>query len=220
MKSRYERETRAAYQDTQRAEEYQQQTRRLTWARLATWRELGQVRRMLAECRLGSGDLVLDAPCGTGIAGQLLGQSGVSVVALDIAMEMMALAREDYRVDRLCGFVRADMKALPFPARAFTGALVLGFMHRVPDSLQNAVLRDLVRVVDRYLILTFSVDNRFQRFKRSVLQRMHGRRYTAPVPRTLADIRLSLEAQGLSVRRCRSVLPALSSSVVILAERT
>jgi hypothetical protein len=133
---------------------------------------------------------------------------------------MMALAREDYRVDRLFGFGRADMKALPFSARAFTGALVLGFMHRVPDSLQEAVLRDLVRVVDRYLILTFSVDNRFQRFKRSVLQRIHGRRYTAPVPRTLADIRLSLEAQGLSVRRCRSVFPALSSSVVILAERT
>ena len=219
MSRRYDSETRAAYQDARRAKAYMYQTRRLTWARFVTSRELELVRTMLAECAVGDREPVLDAPCGTGIAGPLLGRAGVRVVALDLALEMMALARKEYRVDRFSGFVRADMTALPFAARAFAGALVLGFLHRVPESLQESMLRDLVRVVDRYVILTFSVDNRFQRLKRSVLQRIRGREYTAPFPRTLADIRSSLEAQGLSVRRCRWVLPVLSSSVVISAER-
>jgi len=220
MSTIYESETREAYQSAHRAEEYKHQTRRLTWARIVTSRELGLVRTMLDECRHRDDDMVLDAPCGTGIAGSLLRDSGVSVVALDIALEMMALARDDYREDRLHGFVRADMTALPFSSRAFAGALVLGFFHRVPNPVQEMVLRDLVRVVDRYLILTFSVDNRIQRLKRGVLQRLRGRGYTAPVPKTLDDIRASLGAQGLVLRKCKWVLPVLSSSVVIWAERS
>ena len=218
--STYDSETRTAYQDARRAKAYKHQTWRFTWARFVTARELELVRTMLAECGVADSKPVLDAPCGTGIAGPLLGRAGVRVVALDIALQMMALAREEYRGDRFSGFIRADMTALPFPERAFSGALVLGFLHRVPESLQESILHDLVRVVDRYVIVTFSVDNRFQRLKRRVLQRLRGRRYTAPVPRALADIRSSLEAQGLSVRKCRWVLPVLSSSIVISAERT
>ena len=104
MSSKYDNETRAGYQDAQRARAYKYRTQRITWARFTTARELELVQAMLAEYVVEDGEAVLDAPCGTGIAGPLLGQAGVRVVALDIALEMMALARGEYRADDFSGF--------------------------------------------------------------------------------------------------------------------
>lgn len=220
MSSRYQSETREAYQDIDRARAYKHQTKQLTWARFVTSRELRVVRAMLAECCIEDREVVLDAPCGTGITGPLFGRARVRVVALDIALEMMALAREEYHVDHFSGFVRGDMTALPFRERTFAGACVLGFLHRIPELLQEQILGDLVRVIDRFLIITYSVDNKFQRLKRRVLQFIWGRQYTAPVPRSLTDITSSLKAQGLTVIKRQWVFPVLSSSVVILVYRT
>ena len=219
MSSKYQSETLEAYQDTDRARAYKQQTKQLTWARFVTSRELRVVQTMLSDCGIEDREVVLDAPCGTGIIGPLFGRERVRVVALDIALEMMELAREEYDVDRFSGFVRGDMTALPFRERTFVGAFVLGFLHRIPELLQEQIIVDLVRVVDRFLIITYSVDNKFQRLKRRVLQLIWGRQYTAPVPRSLTDITSSLKAQGLTVIKCRWVFPVLSSSVVILAHR-
>jgi ubiquinone/menaquinone biosynthesis C-methylase UbiE len=215
----YESDTRAAYQDSARAASYRDQTRRLTWARVATARELRLVAKMIEDCGGADPGRILDAPCGTGVAGPLLARLGQRATALDVSSEMMSLARAEYPEGSLNGFVRGDMTALPFLDRSFTGAIVLGFMHRLPVDVGELSIQELTRVVDRYLVLTFSVDTQFQRLKKMVLRLLRGPAYIAPAPRALREIRSSLEAAGLAVRQCESVLPGLSSAVVVLAER-
>jgi trans-aconitate 2-methyltransferase len=92
--------------------------------------------QVLDRLRLGGGETVMDAGCGTGrlTAGLLERLPRGRVVAVDLSQNMLAEARS-HLVARFGGqveFIRADLAALPFD-ESFDGVFSTAAFHWVPD---------------------------------------------------------------------------------------
>jgi len=215
----YKKETVEAYQDLEKALAYdQQQSQDLTWARFTTWREVSTVRRALEEFGVYQGTL-LDVPCGTGVAAGAFKVVNSHVTAVDISREMMNLARERYDPETFQGLLQGDITALPFNDGAFDTTVTLGFMHRVPETIKRAAMRELVRVTRSVLVISFSVESPFQHLKRLLVNRFRPGRIFAPAPwerRRIEDLVLSF---GLRIRRRVSVMPLVSAETVLVLEK-
>jgi trans-aconitate methyltransferase len=92
--------------------------------------------QVLDRLRLGGGETVLDAGCGTGrlTAGLLERLPRGRVVAVDLSQNMLTEARAHLstRFGGRIDFVRADLASLPFD-RTFDGAFSTAAFHWVPD---------------------------------------------------------------------------------------
>ena len=216
----YKKETVEAYQDTGKALAYDHQlTKGLTWARFTMWREINAVKRALQELGLEQGRF-LDVPCGTGVAAQSFNSVGGCVTAVDISREMMNLARGRYDPETFLGLLQADIKALPFNDRAFDTTVTLGFMHRVPEPIKLAAMRELVRVTQSFLVISFSVESPFQQLKRLLVNRFRPGQIFAPAPWELGRIEDLVLSLGLRIRRRVMVMPFLSAETVLVLEKT
>lgn len=215
----YDVDTRVAYRDASRAARYKaHQTRELSWARFATWHEQRQLGRILRSLALPAGAVVLDAPCGTGIAGAKLAAFPVKIIACDISAEMMALARREYAPSQLIGFVQADITALPLRASGIRCALTLGFMHRVPAQVRRRTLAALAASGATCAVVSYSVDDPFQRLKRRLLTLRRG--YSAaPCAVPLSDALAECRAAGWRIADYVRVAPPFSSEFLLVLVR-
>ena len=217
----YETQTRSAYRTEQRAIAYQcRQTRRWSWARLATWREQRGVARILGKRAWAPADDVLDIPCGAGILGAVLARFPFRVVASDISPAMMALARGAYAADRFRGFVQADITDTPLRPGSFRCVITLGFMHRVPDELKRATLAAIATLSRELVIVSYSVDSPLQRLKRALLGFLCRSYESAPCSASVADILGDCRAAGLHMLEWYRPVPFLSAEVVLELEKT
>ena len=102
---------------------------------------LAAMRTALKDCRL-----VLDIGTGTGRFAQYLVENGLSVVGVDVSLQMMAQAREKGVRD----LVRADAQHLPFRDQSFDGAVMIHVLHLVGDWVQT--IHELGRVTRKIMI--------------------------------------------------------------------
>jgi SAM-dependent methyltransferase len=217
----YEEETRSAYQNEDRAASYKRhQTREWSWARLATWREHKIVAKALSNYTWTERDVFLDAPCGTGVLARVLRRFPFRVVAADIAVEMMALGGGDYGKATFRGFVRSDITSLPIKRNSCAGAVVLGFMHRAPAPIRQRVLSELASTVSRLVIVSYSEDDVWQRCKRRLLRLLQPGYLPAPLAVSVAEAGRELHDAGFTVRRRLRVIPLLSSTVILIGEKS
>jgi len=77
-----------------------------------------------------SGAPFLDAGVGTGRFARALVVEGVRVIGVDVSMQMLRLARG---ASPALPLIRADLRALPFPAASFGGALIVHVLHLIAD---------------------------------------------------------------------------------------
>ena len=219
-RSNYETLTLQAYRSRQRAAEYKRyHTKKWNWARFSTWREQRLLERELSRYSWSDKDRLLDIPCGTGILGKLLHGFPFKIVASDISLEMMALAREEYPADRFIDFVQTDITNTGFSDEAFACIVVLGFMHRVPPNIKRAALREIFSLSRRVVVVTFSVDSQMQRLKKKVLSISHRKHIPAPCPVPLHDIVKECENAGFRVSRAFMVMPFLSAEAMLVLEK-
>jgi len=212
----YEEDTRRAYRDLQKARDYQKiHTQEDLWARFASWRERRLVEKLLAGCALAPERRILDVPCGTGILGGVLREFPNPVVAADISLEMMDLARTEYGYSRLLGFVQADITQMPFAPGGFACMVILGLMHRLPAEIRMKVLVEIASLRPRYVIITYSIYNLGQRFKQWLLKKIRPSYNPAPVPVRYEDIIKEVTSAGFKVSSAHSVFPLLSANVVL-----
>ena len=167
MTQDYKSETRHAYQGA-KVDSYLRHTSGLRWARFTMWRELRVVRQAFLHFGIPDGECILDAPCGTGIAATVLKEH--AHIGVDISREMMARLPTSYTAPPSVGFVQADLTQLPLADGAVCGAIVLGFMHRVPSEIRVESLREVHRVSKRFAAISFTVDDRLQRLKRKFVK--------------------------------------------------
>ncbi|MEM7025523.1 MAG: methyltransferase domain-containing protein [Pseudomonadota bacterium] len=88
---------------------------------------------------------VLDAGCGTGLAGKALRDAGfVHVDGMDISPASLELARSSGAYEAL---QRVDMQRLPLPydTGAFGGLVCVGVLSYVPDT--DGIMREFCRIV-------------------------------------------------------------------------
>ena len=131
-------------------------------APLAFWARYG--RSTVERAALPAGARVLDACCGTGAsalpAARAVGSSG-SVIAVDLAEDLLALGRAKARAEGLQGleFRRGDMTSLGFRDGEFDAVLCVFGIFFVPDmEAQVAELWRMIRPGGRLAITTWGPD--------------------------------------------------------------
>jgi SAM-dependent methyltransferase len=216
----YERDTLTAYQSAERAESYKRyNTTDWSWGRIVTAVEQRAVARELARYKWSPSDRLLDIPCGTGILGGILRDFPFRIVASDISVQMMELAKLEYPADRLEDCVQADITHTPFPRESFDCIVTLGFLHRVPPEVKRSALDEISALCTRVAIVSCSVDTRSQRLKHAILARIRRNHVPAPCPATLKGIVTECETAGFRVARAFYVIPFLSAEAILVLEK-
>jgi SAM-dependent methyltransferase len=216
----YERDTKNAYRNKEKAKTYlDQYTKGTRWARFTMWRQRGLIERILDRCDLTASDRLLDIPCGTGLIGRILLNNPARVIGSDISIEMMDLARSEYGENRFHGFVQADITATPFVRESFACVVVLALMHRLHERLRREVLSEVASLSSRYVIMSYSVDSRSQRVKQRVLKTLRPSHVPAPSSVPLPEILREIGSHGFTVLSISHIAHFLSAKVVLLLEK-
>lgn len=94
--------------------------------------------------RSGASSLVLDLGCGPGQVGQYLTERGLRVVGLDLALQMLFVARRRTGNRSLaCG----DMRSAPFGSESFSGVVAFYSIHHLPRSALGIALAEIRRLL-------------------------------------------------------------------------
>ncbi|MBZ9849991.1 class I SAM-dependent methyltransferase [Mesorhizobium sp. CA14] len=162
---------------------------------------------------------VLDIPCGTGKLADVLSRHDCQVMAADISMEMMALAKTAYEGrPGFRGFIRCDVTQLPLADESFDTVICLRLIHLIPPHLRRKIINELARVTSRRLIVSYGLASRFQRI-RLRLRRMITGRVSAPHPVNFNVAREDFSEAGLKLVSSFSILPLLSCEQVFVLEK-
>jgi ubiquinone/menaquinone biosynthesis C-methylase UbiE len=149
-------------------------------------REQGAVSRIfdtLPECRS-----VLDVPSGAGRFLATLARNGREVIAMDVAVEILAFARE--RADRLglkAQFLQGDAAKTGLPDARVDAVFCNRLLHHITSAPERAVfLREFYRVSRRSLVVSF-FDYRAFDGVRVFLKKLKGRKVDYTGQPTLAE---------------------------------
>jgi SAM-dependent methyltransferase len=116
-------------------------------AAIAGWSESGLLARLANFERLwssgGKAGRWLDAGCGAGTYVRLLAAHGAEVIGADYSLPSLHKAAD--RLGDQAVLTASDVRALPFAAASFDGALCFGVMQALADP--RPALRELCRVV-------------------------------------------------------------------------
>ncbi|WP_214477168.1 class I SAM-dependent methyltransferase [Mesorhizobium sp. dw_380] len=163
---------------------------------------------------------VLDVPCGTGKLAEVLGRHGCQVLAADISLEMMALAKTAYESQSgFQGFIRCDVTQLPFGDESFDTVICLRLIHLIPPHLRRDIINELARVASRRLIVSYGLATRFQKIRLSLRKMITGR-MSALHPVKFNVARQDFAEAGLKLVGSFSVLPLLSCEQLFVLEKT
>ncbi len=216
----YERDTRFFFFFLQIAQRYKNRySHGISWMYMAMAREKRCVEKALGHCILSSTDVALDIPCGTGFIADVLLKRGIPIVAADISREMMSLAVEDYEGSKFTGFVEADITSSPFRKNAFECVLVLGLMHRVPEYVKEEILKDIATITNKYLIMSFSETNFFQRLKLACLKMIKPAHKPSAYPLPIKRIFSLAKQNGWEILKVYRPIWYFSSDVVFLLKK-
>jgi len=111
---------------------------------------------------------VLDAPCGGGRLALLLAKKGYRVTGADLSEAMLAIARENIQKAGLSVAVeREDLENLSYGDRSFDAVICFRLFHHFPTrEIRTRVVRELCRVANRFVILSFFSPYSFTSAKR------------------------------------------------------
>lgn len=204
------------YQDAAVAANYDRTRFSSLAGRLFNFLDRRAVRSALAD--LPDGSTVADMPCGTGRLAEVALALGLRVHGVDIAPEMLAVARRRLaRFDERFTAAAADIRSIDGTCR-FDAVLSARFLMHFPPDEQTALVGALSRVAGRRLVLTHGIDAPLHRLRRALKRATGLFQNPAVFPVTEAQLSQMLAAAGFRETRRHRVLPLLSEAVVIVAE--
>ena len=103
-------------------------------------------RKLFSRCTqlacLKPATFVADIGCGSGVFTQLLCESGVNAIGLDLSHPLLVLGRHKYPE---VSFVVGDAECLPFPTGKIDAVLLSGIIHHLPEPMHCA--REVFRIL-------------------------------------------------------------------------
>lgn len=99
-------------------------------------------KRYFQLTHLKSGSIVADIGCGSGVFTQLLHESSVNAIGLDLSYPLLLLGRRKYPGT---AFVLGDAEILPFSDSMLDGVMLSAVLHHLPDPSRRA--REVFRVL-------------------------------------------------------------------------
>jgi SAM-dependent methyltransferase len=184
--------------------------------RLYRWREERALERALYRMKPRS--RILDAACGTGRITALLLRKGFRATGCDISLAMMAVAHQRLRaLGYQAPLVEGNVERLPYPDNTFDGASCIGLLMHLDTQARVRALRELARVSRGPLVIQYGCVGAFGSLKTLVSGRPPGQ---VRFPVSVAEMRMDLERCGLTERARFWILRGLSSSVVVLVDKS
>jgi|APFre7841882724_1041349.scaffolds.fasta_scaffold00640_15 SAM-dependent methyltransferase len=157
-----------AYQQDQRAAEYNAMYRD-SWAKsLSTRREFRLLDRLLdsqGHCRT-----LLDLPCGGGRVSPPLARHTDLLIEADIGLGQVRYASQNGRVPTEQFWMTASGFEIPLQDAAVDGTVCVRLNHHLPTAVERErLVRELLRVSKRFVVMTFfdyaSLKNRLRRLR-------------------------------------------------------
>lgn len=162
------------YNSTRGAEAYKADYRHKLHRKLSDKRE----RALLHRCfqRIGHVGRLLDMPCGHGRLSDLLRGHCDQLVEADWSFTMVSLNRRDHGTDRR-SYLRASALEIPFADRAFDVVVSFRLSHHLETvALRERHLRELFRVADKHVLVTWFSATSLKNVLRQVRVRLAGKR--------------------------------------------
>lgn len=219
----YESDTRGHYKDHDIAEEYLAQYDgplrfRNISHRLIARGERRAIQKLLLPIAEGMTS-VADIPCGTGKLHTVFDGLRAHIIAADVSREMLALATKCYQAaGRHVSVARLDATLLPFSPRSVDTIVSLRLLHRVPDAIKAAILREFTRVARKHVLVSIGVTGAWQRIRLRLRRRLTGL-VTIPYPILPRNVSRFLSVPGWSITGRVTVLPVFSGEVVFRLSR-
>jgi len=215
----YRLNTLEAYQNFNKAKKYYAQHHKsMSWAWFMMWLELRCVSQALIHFEANE-KKILDIPCGTGIAANTINDFDCEIIAIDISLEMQEFAKDSYKSNKSTEFIIGDITNIPLPDNYSYGSIVLGFFHRVPYDIKKKALLELHRVNKEFIVFSFSMDSFFQRLKKRFYSIFNTSFKSAPKPLHIGEIKKLLSDTNFKVEKIKTIIPFLSSEIIIWATK-
>ena len=117
--------------------------------------EMNLIRRTLPY--LTETRTILDAPCGVGRATIMLSRMGYALTAADLGEGALAVARREVtKAGVNVAIDKEDLCCLSYADRGFDAVLCFRFFHHLPTpEHRDEIVRELCRVADRYVLISY-----------------------------------------------------------------
>ncbi|MBL7250805.1 class I SAM-dependent methyltransferase [Alloalcanivorax sp. C16-2] len=151
---------------------------------------------------LPPGSRVLDAPCGAGRLSLWLAERDLRVAALDLGSAAVVHTRTLLATDGADAEVReGDVFALPWEDRAFQAVVCFRLLHHFQERARRlALVREMARVCDGYLLVSYLSPWSFTGLKRRLRAALGGRRHRQNHT-SLSELVADLKAEGFQLDR-------------------
>ena len=138
--------------------------------------EMALVRKAFSLVPVSSS--VLDIPCGAGRVTILLSKMGYACVGAEIADAMIEVARREIAAENLdCSVEKINVEAMSYSDRAFGAIICFRLFHHFPSpDVRRRVIRELCRVAESYVALSYLHPFSLTSFKRKTRAALGGKR--------------------------------------------
>ena len=162
-------------------------------------REQRAVRKIfigLKDCRT-----VLDVPSGAGRFLRTLASGGRQVIEMDVALEILAFAREKAERDKTSvSVLQGDASQLPLADESVDCVFCNRLLHHILSGRERSViLREFHRVSRRWVVVSF-FDYRGLGGLRQLLKRLKGRKASYEEQPTREEFTVECAASGFAVK--------------------
>lgn len=149
-----------------------------------TQRKTGKHRQEMALIEKGLRSLddsvrtVLDIPCGVGRASIYLAERGFEVTGADLGQGAVDVARKQVREAGSSATIEPnDIESMSYDTDAFDAILCFRLYHHFPDEgIRARVIRELCRVADRYVLISYLSPASYTSIRRKLAHRLRGKR--------------------------------------------
>lgn len=153
------------------------------------------------------GSRILDVATGTGEQAFAFAKKGFDVTGIDLSEAMFKVAKKNNKYPN-ARFQVADATKLPFEDNAFDVSCVSFALHDMPSTIQEKVLKEMVRVTDPgglVVVVDYALPkNKMGRFLVYRFVRLYEAKYYEKFIKS--DLRALLEKSGIAIREERRVL--------------
>ena len=116
-----------------------------------------------------SSSYFLDIPVGTGRIAEVLLNHGFKVMGADISKEMIKLSEKKLRqFGEKIEYKIEDAENISFKDNYFDGITSVRFFGHLPYEIKKTILKEMLRVSNNGIIVTFYYDNIIQKIKRKI----------------------------------------------------
>lgn len=157
----------------------------------------------LPDCRT-----VLDVPCGAGRFQAALGAGQREIIEMDVAVEVLTLARQRAQISALHGeFVVGDASRLPLHDGCVDAIFCNRLLHHITVAAERLLfLREFRRITRRCLVISFFDYLAFGSL-RGFVKALKGRRVDYTGQPTLAQFKGECEQSGFTLQRVVPIGP-------------